>query len=173
MAATATQQVIANGPRNLVLKYNLDGITGDASAATLVDISDIDSSIGSGLRLDKATWSLTGLSCKLSWEGASDVDLIEMADGDGCFDFIGGVKNNASIPTGNVLFTTTGYTGSGDGGHFVLEFVKKAPVTVTAQDPEPSVGSLTFTGAGPALALSIAFPSVGSLSLTGAAPTVA
>jgi len=128
MAATATQQIIANGPRNLVLKYTIAGTTGDASAVALVDVSAIDPNIGvNGLTLMSAQWGLTGFSCKLAWDATTDIDLIELTEGEGSQDFskFGGIKNNSGTgATGDVMFTTTGYTASGDGGHIYLWFKK-------------------------------------------------
>ena len=175
MTATVTQQVIQNGPRNLVLKYTLGGLTGDATADTLVNLSSLDSTLGAaGLRLDKAQWSLTGCSCKIQWEsGASNVDLLEMQGtwGDVDYSCNGGISNNASLPTGNVVFTTTGYTASGDGGHILLYFRKKSASLLTNPNPDLQTGSLSFSSDAvflPGRPQSL----VGSLTLTGAAPTV-
>ena len=117
MAATATQQIIANGPRNLVLKYTIAGTTGDTTAGALVDISALDSSVGaSSLKLMGAQWGLTGCSVNLECTAGSDSQD---------FSKFGGIPNNAGTGvTGDVLFTTTGYTGSGDGGHIYLWFKK-------------------------------------------------
>lgn len=128
MAATATQQVINNGPRNLVLHYTIGGTTGDTTAGTLVDVSSLDSTIGvNGLRLVKARWSLTGFTMNLLWDATANVSLIELTgEGDQDYTHIGGFQNNAGAgATGDVLFTTTGYTASGDGGHVTLYFKKK------------------------------------------------
>jgi hypothetical protein len=129
MAATATQQIIHNGARNLVLKYTIAGTSGDASAVKLVDISALDANLGVyDLRLDKASWSLTGFSCKLAWDATTDVDLLELTNGWGKVDFtsVGGIPNNAGAGiTGDVMFTTTGYEASGEGASFVLYFKKK------------------------------------------------
>ena len=129
MAATATQQIIANGPRNLVLKYTIAGTTGDAAAVKLVDVSALDANIGvNGLTLMYAQAGLTGFSCKLAWDATTDVDLIEIpSDNHTDVDFsrFGGVKNNAGAgATGDVMFTTTGYTAAGNGGHIYLCFRK-------------------------------------------------
>lgn len=128
MAATATQQIIANGPRNLVLKYTIAGTTGDTTAGALVDISALDSSVGaSSLKLMGAQWGLTGCSVNLLWDATANVSLIECPAGSDSQDFskFGGIPNNAGTGvTGDVLFTTTGYTGSGDGGHIYLWFKK-------------------------------------------------
>jgi hypothetical protein len=177
MPAVATQQVINNGPRNLVLKYTIDnagGPIGDVTADTLVDISSLDSTIGvGGLRLDRCQWSLTGMAANLSWEGASDVDLLELADGDGEVDFteIGGVANNASIPTGNVVYTTNGFGTAGDGGTIILEFKKKSPSSaIVALEAAPSTGSMTITGQ--AITLQEANPGTGSMTIAGQSITV-
>jgi hypothetical protein len=152
MAATATQQIINNGSRNLVLKYTIAGTTGDVSLNKLVDMSALDSGLGiGGLRLERAQWALTGFSVKLSWDGGPDVDLLELTNGYGCVDYsdIGGITNNASAQSGDVLFTTTDYGASGEGGHFVLEFKKKTGPELT--DASPATGSLTFTGYAPTI----------------------
>jgi hypothetical protein len=129
MAATATQQVIANGPRNLVLKYTIAGTTGDTTAGTLVDVSALDSGLGvNGLTLMGVQAALSGFSCKLAWDATTDVDLIEIPTDQSMeqdFSKFGGIKNNAGTgATGDVLFTTTGYSASGDGGHIYLWFQK-------------------------------------------------
>ena len=129
MAATATQQILVNGKRNLVLHYTVGGTTGDASAATLVDISALDSSLSAtGLRLDKIAWALSGFNAKLSWDADTDVDFAEMTDGEGNNDWsaAGGIQNNAGTGvTGDVNFTTAGYTAAGDVGQFTLYFKKR------------------------------------------------
>lgn len=125
----ATQQVIHNGPRNLVLKYTLGGDSGDVTNNILFDATSLDSGIASGgLRLDKIDWALTGFSCKLGWKGAPDVDLVQLAQGGGSLNFseTGGIVNNATAQTGEVTYTTTDYGASGEGGHIVLSFKKKS-----------------------------------------------
>jgi hypothetical protein len=155
MAATATQQIIHNGSRNLILKYTINGTTGDVTGDTLVDISTLDADIGvRGLRLDRAYWAVTGMSMKLQWEDAdgANVDLLELANDDGIFDYSlrGGITNNATKPTGNVVFTTTGYGAGGDGANMTLEFKKKSSTTVALQqDASPATASLTLTGLAP------------------------
>lgn len=147
MSATATQQVIHNGTRNLVLKYTIDGAFGDVSAAQLVDLAALDSSVGTDrLKLVKAKWALTGMSCKLAWDGAPDVDLLEMnSSGEVNFCGFGGVVNNAVEQTGDVKFTTTGYGTAGDGGHFTLWF-KKRDIAAAISGIEPGAGALALAG---------------------------
>jgi len=157
MAATATQQILNNGSRNLALKYTFDGLTGDASEEILVDASNLGAASQGGLKLIRAQWALTGFSCKLQWEdGAANVDLLEMTaetPGDVDFTEFGGVVNNAALQTGNVVFTTTGWANAaGEGGTVVLEFKKRdLDAALTGHDPDVSSGSLSLAGAAPTI----------------------
>ena len=130
MAVAATQQIIANGPRNLVLKYTFAGTDGDAAAVKLVDVSAIDTGIGvNGLTLMSARYGCAGFSCELLWDATTDVSIITFPeDQSGAFDFskFGGIKNNAAAAnaSGDVMYTTTGYTDAGGGGFLYLHFRK-------------------------------------------------
>ena len=158
MAATATQQIIHNGARNLVLKYTIGGTAdADAAADVLVDASVLDAALVGNrlLRLEKAVWSLTGFSCKLLWDDEdSNVDLIELTQGGGELDFtdLGGLVNNAANATGDVLFTTTGYDTAGDGGHIIL-FFKKKGLNTESPNVYPAAASLALTGILPTIAI--------------------
>jgi len=133
MAATATQQIINNGPRNLNLKYTIAGTTGDISESILVNISGFNDADGNalganGLTLMGVDASLTGFSANLLWDATANVNLIEIPSDQPLkqdFKQFGGIKDNSSTgSTGDVLITTTGYTASGDGGHIYLKFKK-------------------------------------------------
>ena len=176
MAATATQQIIHNGARNLVLKYTIAGTSGDVTAGKLVDAGALDSGIGlGGLRLERAKWALSGFSCKLAWDGGPDTDLLELASGNGDVDFsdIGGIVNNAADQSGDVVFTTTDYGASGEGGHIILEFKKRSPVELA--DVSPATASLSFSSDAPILEFglhAIDVP-VGSVNLSSDILTIA
>jgi len=133
MAATATQQIINDGHRNLNLKYTIAGTSGDTAAGTLLTASGFDDALGTalganGLTLMGVEASLTGFSCNLLWDATTDVNLFEIPSDEYVkvdFSSFGGIKDNSSTgSTGNVNFTTTGYTASGDGGHIYLKFKK-------------------------------------------------
>jgi len=133
MAATATQQIINDGPRNLNVKYTIAGTTGDAAAVVLVNVSGFVDADGVALGANSLTLmsvdaSLTGFSCALLWDAGTNVNLIEIPSDDPIkqdFSKFGGIKDNSGASsTGDVLFTTTGYTASGDGGHIYLKFKK-------------------------------------------------
>jgi len=134
MAIAATQQIIANGPRNLVLKYTFAGTTGDLAAGILVNVSGFVDSNGVALGANSLTLmgvqaSLIGFSAALLWEAATDVPLVSIPDGqplDQDFSKFGGIKDNSTTTsTGDVVITTTGYTAAaGEGGHIYLWFRK-------------------------------------------------
>ena len=133
MAATATEQVINDGPRNLNVKYTIAGTSGDTAAGDLVDATGFVDAEGNALGANSLTLigieaSLTGFSCKLLWDATSNIDLIEIPSDEPInqdFSRFGGIKDNSGTgSTGKVLFTTTGYTGSGDGGSIFLKFKK-------------------------------------------------
>jgi len=133
MAATATQQIINDGHRNLNLKYTIAGTTGDTAVGILVNVSGFNDANGTalganGLTLMGVEASLTGFSCNLLWDATTNVSLVEIPSDEYVkldFSKFGGIKDNSGAgSTGDVLFTTTGYTASGDGGHIYLKFKK-------------------------------------------------
>jgi hypothetical protein len=71
---------------------------------------------------------INGFTCSLLWDATANIDLFYIPDSeDICQDFskFGGIPNNAGTgATGDVLFTTVGYTASGDGGILYLWFKK-------------------------------------------------
>ncbi len=133
MAATATEQIINDGNRRLTVKYTIAGTTGDTANGILVNASDFSDKNGTvlganALTLMRIESSLTGFSCKLLWDATANIDLVELPSDDDLnqdFSRFGGIKDNSGTgSTGDVLFTTTGYTASGDGGTIVLRFKK-------------------------------------------------
>ena len=133
MAATATEQVISDGPRNLNVKYTIAGTSGDTAAGDLVDATGFVDADGNALGANSLTLmgieaSLTGFSCNLLWDATANIDLVQIPSDEPInqdFSKFGGIKDNSGTgSTGKVLFTTTGYTASGDGGHIYLKFKK-------------------------------------------------
>jgi hypothetical protein len=129
MAATLTKTTLVNGTRNFCVHVTIGGTSGDSSDASVVDISAIDSTLSAGdLRLVRASWSLTGCTALLEWNASTDVAILQMDGGHGEWDAGGtaGIQSStASGADGDITLTTTGYTASGDGGHFTLWFKKK------------------------------------------------
>jgi len=131
MAATATEQVIANGPRNLVLKYTIAGTTGDTTDGILVNVSDLDTSIGvNDLRLMSVQGLVAGFAMNIGWDATANVDLFHFpADEDVDQDFSkwGGIPSDAGAgATGDVLFTTSGYTAAATQGATIVLWFKKS-----------------------------------------------
>lgn len=134
MAIAFAQQIIANGPRNLVLKYTASGTTGDAAAAILVNVSGFVDANGVALGANALTLmsvqaSIIGFSAQLLWDASANVNLITIPDGQPFsqdYSKFGGIKDNSTTTsTGDVDITTTGFTAAaGDGGHIYLWFRK-------------------------------------------------
>lgn len=133
MAATATEQILHDGGRNLILKYTIAGASGDTTAGTLVTASSFTDKNGdavgaNGFTLVSVKSSLTGFSCNLLWDATANINLVELpADSDITRDYscCGGIKDNSGAgSTGNILFTTTGYGAGGDGGVIILKLRK-------------------------------------------------
>ena len=133
MAATATEQVINDGPRRLTVKYTIAGTTGDTTAGDLVDATGFVDANGTALGANSLTLmgvesSLSGFSCNLLWDATTNINLVELPSDETInqdFSRFGGIKDNSGTgSTGKILFTTTGYTASGDGGTIVLRLKK-------------------------------------------------
>lgn len=130
------------------MKYTIAGTTGDTTAGTLLEA---DNFTFNGLRLERAQWSNTGFSTNLLWSGNKNIPFLELTAGEDSVDFsrFGGIANDADDATGDVLFTTTGYTASGNASSFILEFKKKnaaAPQSSFNWEATPTLGSIAFTG---------------------------
>lgn len=99
-------QVLANGPRNYIIK--VDGAATEA-ASSLVDVSAIGCS---EVHLEEITYDvLEGAVVELLWDATSDVSAFKSSghEGNKCFSEYGGIPNNAGAgKTGDVLLTVTG-----------------------------------------------------------------
>ena len=130
MAIGATQQIVMNNARNLVLKYTFSGTTGDVTVLKIVDVSALDADITS-VSIMKVHAAISGFSATLIWDATSNVDAIGIPSVvPVAYDFsrYGGLKNNAgSGVTGDILLSTDGYTAAAgeDNSHIILELHKK------------------------------------------------
>ena len=123
MADAVTSQTIADGDRQVVMKFtNVSDGTGE-SAVTKVDVSALgaDSRTGkacTSVTITRIMYSVSGVSLRILWAGTPNLRawiLGGAGDSSDDLDFstFGGIPNNASSATGDVLFTTSGHT-SGD-----------------------------------------------------------
>lgn len=136
MADTVTSQTIVNGPSKLIMKFtNTSDGTGE-SAVKKVDVSSftvgnpIDTTTATTcteVTIDRIWYNNSGMDVQLLWDASTDVEAIHLKDSHGEFDFtsFGGLTNNASSPTGDIMFTTANHT-SADWYWIVLEMTKMA-----------------------------------------------
>lgn len=114
MANVTSLQTILDGAKNTVIKF--EGIldTSDLGSTIVVDASTLQGP-PTKLRIDRIQYSIEdGLSLNLLWDATSDVRVLEL-NGHGEIDGnpFGGFPNNAgSGITGDILATTTGYSGT-------------------------------------------------------------
>lgn len=115
MADTVTSQLIANGPRNLILKFtNFSDGTGetgvkkvDAQSTTYANQGTVP---GTHLKIARIIWAVTGGSIRIQWDATTAVDLWDIS-GFGTYDFTAAPLPNALTAgsTGSILFTTVGF----------------------------------------------------------------
>ena len=131
MADAVTSQTIADGERNVVMKFtNVSDGSGEA-AVVKVDVSALSSNSRgvacSEVRLMQVRYAVVGMSVQIYFDATANVLLLEIAEssnGNLEFDDFGGIPNNSgSGKTGDILFTTVGHT-SGDTYMIVLEMIK-------------------------------------------------
>lgn len=122
MANSTSTQILVDGPRNVVIKFEgvLDtsdlGSTVVADPATLDYMVDSTKSRATKLRIDHLIFAVEdGLSVNLFWDATTPVRVEELV-GRGKADYhrFGGLQNNAGATgfTGKITATTEGW-GSG------------------------------------------------------------
>jgi len=129
MADAVTSQTLQDGDKVAVMKFtNISDGSGEA-AVKKVDVSALQTQSGSGasctgVTIDCIWYECNGLSVDLLWDASTDV-IAWTLSGYGYFDFrsAGPLVNNASSPTGDIMFTTTG-AGSGDRYAIMLKMTK-------------------------------------------------
>ena len=134
MANVTSIQIINDGSRNVTLKA--EGIldTADLASATLVDPAALFGMDNTGtvkaskLRINRIIYNVEdGLSLNLAWDGATAARIEQLTGrGDMKFHDFGGITNNATTPTGKILYSTQGWsTGAILSYSLVLEMVKE------------------------------------------------
>ena len=129
MADAVTSQTLQDGDKVAVMKFtNISDGSGE-SAVKKVDVSALQTQSGSGasctgVTIDCIWYECNGMSVDLLWDASTDV-IAWTLSGYGYFDFrsAGPLVNNASSPTGDIMFTTTG-AGSGDRYAVMLKMTK-------------------------------------------------
>ena len=130
MADAVTSQTIQDGDRIAVLKFtNISDGTGEA-AVKKVDVSALSAESGTGractkVAIEQMWYDCSGMTVDILWDASTDV-ICWTLSGYGFYDWrqAGPLVNNASSPTGDVMFTTTGHA-SGD-RYTVMVAVRKS-----------------------------------------------
>ena len=132
MADAVTSQTIVDGAKTAVLKFtNVSDGSGE-SAVKKVDVSALastqDGQTCTGATIEKIWWQCNGMKVQLLFDASSNVFCIELGENQsGYHDYstFGGLPNNAgSGVTGDILFTTVGYS-SNDTYTVVLQVRKE------------------------------------------------
>ena len=128
MADAVTSQTLQDGDKSVVMKFtNISDGTGYDD--TVVDVSLLQAQSGSGaactgVAIQCVWYECSGMAVDLLWDATTDV-IAWTLSGYGYFDFrsAGPLINNASSPTGDIMFTTTGHA-SGDRYAIMLKMGK-------------------------------------------------
>ena len=119
MADAVTSQTIQDGDRIAVMKFaNISDGTGETNIKK-VDVSALQAESGTGktctgVTIQQIWYDCSGMTVDILWSASTDA-ICWTLSGYGFYDFrqAGPLTNNASSPTGDIDFTTTGAS-SGD-----------------------------------------------------------
>lgn len=123
MAITVT--TVQNGERNLILNIHITNSV-DYTAQQLFDLTTYDAN-AADVALVRCTALLYGFTATLLWDATTDVEFLQLPEGEDIVDYerFGGLQNTAGTgKTGDIMITTTGLA-AGDVGILTLEFRKK------------------------------------------------
>lgn len=134
MADTVTTRIVANGARNLIVRYtNFSDATGESGVvkfdATSVANGYQGVAPGINVKVQWITWSVTGSAAvRIRWQATADEDAF-IASYNNTIDFtpFGGLKPPpiAGI-TGSLKFTTSGFA-AGSAYDILICYVKGVP----------------------------------------------
>lgn len=112
MANIVANQILVDGPKNVVVLCTGILDTSNVSATTILDVSAL-AGAPTDLLIDKLWWSVTSpLQVLLEWDATAD-DLFAALTGHDCHDYscFGGLKNPRSTGwNGDVRLRTLGYS---------------------------------------------------------------
>lgn len=113
MGDTASVQLVFNGSRRAIYKLTSVSDGSGENAVKKVDLTDLEDShygVPSEVLIYSIQYVVYGMAVSLLWEGASSNKVIMTLEGHDRIDFAaqGGLRNDATSPTGNILLTTVG-----------------------------------------------------------------
>ncbi len=135
MAITTTVKILSDGPKLATIQFTgvFDGNTGNETDAVKVDASTLDppATVNKPLKVMRMWYSCSTVGTYLEFDGnnAGGTDGFFMAiphDSQGYVDFraIGGFRDNAVLPTGDITLTTTGTVAAAEGYSIIIEVSK-------------------------------------------------
>jgi hypothetical protein len=108
MADTVTTQVIVNNARNYVAKFtDLSDATGETNVVKIA----ASATFTPHAKLWYIHYDVRNMGVNIQWGGTPNITMLFLSDTSGgelCFEKFGGIWNNATTPTGAVLFSTIG-----------------------------------------------------------------
>lgn len=125
MAHTITTQVILNGRKLTVVKFNIkgDGVSGELTNAVLFDASAYLTQSTEN-KIMEVKYNLIDFSAELIWDATANVPAISLGRNHPGYDeywTTGGIVNNAGTGrTGDILITTTGLAATARAGYIHL-----------------------------------------------------
>ena len=132
MAIVITNKTLVDGPRHAVIQFTgiFTDATGNESAAVKVDASALvpAASATATLKVMRIWWSCSTVGTYLEFDGTTDGLFMPLVqDGNGYKDFraIGGFRDNATTPTGDITLTTVGTVAAGQGYSVIIEVAKQ------------------------------------------------
>jgi hypothetical protein len=132
MANALNVQVEEDGPRNAIIKVDLENDTSDTAETVIVDPATLDATfpITNQLRTDEIQYSIQdGWYVTLLWKATTSKVMVTLS-GRGMFPVgpnYGGLQNNAGAgKTGQISLKTTGYTSGTMVATLILHLVKQS-----------------------------------------------
>ena len=131
MAIVITNKTLVDGQKLAVIQFTgvFTDATGNETAAVKVDASALvpAASATAPLKVMRIWWSCTAVGTFLEFDGATDGHLLNLGVNDsGYLDFraFGGMRDNATTPTGDITLTTTGTVAAAQGYTVIIEVSK-------------------------------------------------
>lgn len=143
MADTNKVQVLVDGPRHLIVRFTHLYVDTGLSDTQIVDLSATShlAAVAAGsadgtervtslssLTVEEIWWSIQGLEAvRLEWDHSTDSVIAVLSTGEGYLDFrqYGGLPDDGSGGTGDILVTGVGTAAANDTVDITIKFRKK------------------------------------------------
>lgn len=128
MAIVITNKTLVDGPKLAVIQFTgvFTDATGNESAAVKVDVSALTPA-ATLLKVMRIWWTCSAIETYLEFDGTTDGHFLNLTQNTAAYlDFraIGGFRDNATTPTGDITLTTVGTVAAGQGYSVIIEVSK-------------------------------------------------